>query len=321
MNKINIVMDNIYAKIIGADKETELEIYNELSFSVEEFGSENVMVRHLFNRKTKKTYAGLVPNVVEILKKLNLEYEVIDTRIKPEQNADFELLKVLNIGDGKTVPLKSRPYQDNIISHASEREVIQAATGAGKTFMMAGLIAKYKVKPVFVFADKLSLVTQIKEEFEKFLGIEVGIIGGGIRDVKDITICSVQSMINEDELLESAQFIMFDECLSYDSQVLMEDGTYEKIGKLVDEKSEAKVMSFNHTTGQIEPKKIISHSKTSLSQNGKKLMKLTIKKADGTTEIIECTDNHKIWVENLGMYVEARDLIKGQTVKTLKNRR
>lgn len=318
MSKVNIVMDNVYAKIIGADKETELAIYNELSFSVEEFGSDNVLVRHLFNRKTKKTYAGLVPNVIEILTKLGVEHEVIDTREKPEQNADFQLLKEIDIGGGKTVPLKSRPYQDQIISHATEREVIQAATGAGKTFMMAGLIEKYKVKPVLVFADKLSLVTQIKEEFEKFLGVEVGIIGGGIRDVKDITICSVQSMINEDELLEQAQFIMFDECLKYDSKVLMEDGTYEEIGKLVEEKSAKRVMSYNHKLNIIEPKSIVSHSKTPLGQNGKKLMRLTIKKNDGTTEIVECTDNHKIWVENLGVYVEAKDLVKGQIVKTVR---
>lgn len=319
MSKINIVMDNVFAKILNASKETELEIYQELSFSIEEFGSENVMVRHLFNRKTKKTYAGLVPNVVEILEKLGLEYEVIDTRIKPDQNADFSLVKEIDIGNGKTVPLTSRPYQDTIISLATEREVIQAATGAGKTFMMAGLIDKYKVKPVLVFADKLSLVTQIKEEFEKFLGTEVGIIGGGIKNVQDITICSVQSMINEDELLEQAQFIMFDECLNYDSEVLMSDGTYEKIGELVEKKSNKQVMSFNHTTGKMEPKKIISHSKTSLKDNNKQLMKITVRKDDGTLETIECTNNHKIWVKSLGQYVEASELIKGQTLTTLKN--
>lgn len=78
--------------------------------------------------------------------------------------------------------------------------------------MMAAIIAKFNVKPVLVFADKMSLVTQIKEEFEKFLGEEVGIIGGGTKEVRDITVCSVQSAINEDELLEDAKIVMFDEC-------------------------------------------------------------------------------------------------------------
>lgn len=113
--------------------------------------------------------------------------------------------------------------------------------------------------------------------------------------------------------------IMFDECLAYAEKVLMEDLTYEEIGKLVEEKSTKRVMSYNHQTGELEPKEIISHSKTPLNQNGKKLMRIKIRKEDGALEIIECTDNHKIWVESLGQYVEAKDLVKGQSVLTIKN--
>lgn len=315
-NKIHIILDNVYAKVVGASKEIEHNIWNELSFLVEEFGQEAPRRRHLFNRKTKKTYTGLVSYVERILKEAEADYEIVDSRDIPEKNADFKLVEYID--EAKKIPLGFRPYQREIVDRCEPRECLQAATGAGKTFMMAAIIAKFNVKPVLVFADKMSLVTQIKDEFEKFLGVEIGIIGGGVREVRDITICSVQSVVNDDELLDNAKMIMFDECLKYDSKVLMEDGTYEEIGKLVEEKSDRKVMSFNHETGKIEPKKIISHSKTPLSQNGKKLMKLTIRKADGTKEIIQCTDNHRIWVENLGKYVYARDLVKGQQVKNIK---
>jgi superfamily II DNA or RNA helicase len=235
MDKVQIIIDNVYAKIIGADKDAEFAIWNELSFQVEDFQSEQVRKRHLFNRKTKKTYTGLVPYVERILTEQGFEYEVIDSRVKPESNADFALVKELDIGGGKTVPLKSRPYQDKIIGDCQERECLQAATGAGKTFMMAGIIAKFNVKPVLVFADKLSLVTQIKDEFEKFLGVEVGIIGGGQKEIRDITICSVQSMINEDELLKNAQMIMFDECHHLPSNTMNEvarkaEDAYYRIG-------------------------------------------------------------------------------------------
>lgn len=318
MNKVKILVDNVFAQVNGATEEIEQTIYEKLSFSVEEFGTDNVMVRHLFNRKTKKTYAGLISYVTEILDEFKIPYDVEDQRVKPDSNADFKLVDEIDIGGGKTVPLDTRPYQKVIIDRATERECIQAATGAGKTFMMAGLIAKFNVKPVLVFADKLSLVTQIKDEFQKFLGVEVGVIGGGINEVRDITICSVQSVVENDEFLKSAKMIMFDECLKYASKVLMEDGTYEEIGKLVEEKSTKKVMSFNHETGQIEPKQIISHSKTPLKQNDKKLMKLTIRKSNGTLETIECTDNHKIWVESLRKYIKAGELIEGQKVKTFR---
>lgn len=156
---------------------------------------------------------------------------------------------------------------------------------------------------------------QIKEEFEKFLGIEIGIIGGGERSIKDINICTPQSA--DDETIKQAKLVMCDECLKYDQKVLMANGSYKKIGDLVKEKSTEMVISYNHKIGKLEPKPIIGHSETPLSKNGKKLMKLTIRKPDGSKEVIECTDNHKIWVESLGRYVEAGQLVKGQKVKTL----
>lgn len=317
MNKIKIIIDNVFAQVTGATEEIEQAIYEKLSFSVEEFGTDNVLIRHLFNRKTKKTYTGLISYVTEILEEFNVSYEIEDLRFKHQSNANFKLVEEIDIGNDKTVPLEMRPYQKEIIDRATERECIQAATGAGKTFIMAGLIAKFNVKPVLVFADKLSLVTQIRDEFQKFLGVEVGVIGGGINDIKDITICSVQSVVDNDELLKQAKMIMFDECMKYNTKILMADGTYKEIGKLVEEKSTEKVMSYNHKTGKVEPKKIISHSKTLLKKNNKKMMRLTIKKSDETLETIECTDNHKIWVESIGEYIKAGELVKGQKVKSI----
>jgi superfamily II DNA or RNA helicase len=99
---------------------------------------------------------------------------------------------------------------EEIIDNCSEREVILAATGAGKTFMMAGLIEKFNVKPVSIFADKLSLCNQIKDEFQKFLGVPIGIVGGGMNQKEDITVYSIQSA-NPTDIMDS-KMIMFDEC-------------------------------------------------------------------------------------------------------------
>lgn len=315
---VRIVLDNVYAKVIGVDHDTEMKIWNALSFEVEDFQGIQTRRRHLYNRKTKKTYTGLISYVEEILNNLDIEYQIVDNRVRPEPNADFKLVDRINtVGDNEWVKLEARPYQKTIIDNALPREVLQAATGAGKTFIMAGLVARFNVKPVLVFADKLSLVNQIRDEFTRFLGDEIGIIGGGMREVRDITVCSVQSMLEEDELLADAKMIMFDECLTYDSLILMEDGTYEKIGKLVEEKSKKRVMSYNHKTGRIEPKAIINHSKTPLRKGNKKLMRIKIRKSNERVEVITCTDNHKIWVEDMGKYVMAKDLIKGQTVGVL----
>ena len=89
---IKLILDNVYIKIENIEKSIEMTIWNRLSFEVEEFAQEHVNIRHLYNRKTKKTYMGLLPNLLEILNELDEEYEIIDKRIKHEPNADFKLV-------------------------------------------------------------------------------------------------------------------------------------------------------------------------------------------------------------------------------------
>jgi superfamily II DNA or RNA helicase len=318
MEKVTIVVDNVYAKIEHATKDLEMKIYEKLSFTVEEYGAEHVMVRHLFNRKTKKTYTGLLPYVMEIFDEYGVEYVVLDNRIKPDKNADFELVKSFTNKDGKQIDILARPYQQEIIDRATEREVIQAATGAGKTFMMAGVIAKFQVKPVLVFADKLSLVTQIKEEFTKFLGEEIGIIGGGIRDVKDITICSVQSMVEENDLLESSQMIMFDECFVGDTQVTLSDGTTKTISEICDNQIHCKVVSYDTNKKQFEDSHVIGWMRKSVKDKNKKIVKVTAILKNQETRVFSCTEDHKIWVYSKNEYVEARKLTKDMVLLSSK---
>ena len=90
---------------------------------------------------------------------------------------------------------------------------------------------------------------------------------------------------------------------------------------MVEEKSNEEVKSYNHKTNTFEPKKIINHSKTPIKQNNKKLMRITIKDSNGKLKTITCTDNHKIWIEELQQYVEAKYLVKGQHTITIKGER
>ena len=176
--------------------------------------------------------------------------------------------------------------------------------------MMAAIVAKFNVKPVALFADKITLCEQLKQEFEKFLGVKVGIVGGGRNEREDITVFSAQSATPED--VQDAKLLMVDECLEYNQLVLMEDGTYEKIGDLVENNIDKKVMSYNHIKNILEPRKISSYSKLKLGD--KKLMKITTV----GNHTIKCTNNHKFWVNNLNQYIEADKLTKDMFLK-LKN--
>lgn len=301
---IKLKVDNSYTEIRGMSKECEMKIFEKLSFTVEEFNSPYLKIRHLYNRKTKKTYTGLLNQILEIFDERGEDYEIIDVRTKWESNANFKLVDFID--KEKTIPLKIRPYQQEIINVCRDRDILCCATGAGKTFIMAGLIEKFNVKPVAVFADKIGLCEQLRDEFEKFLGVKVGLVGGGYNEKQDITVYSIQSAKEED--VEDAKMVMIDECLEYNQKVLMADGSYKKIGDLVEEKSNEEVISYNHKTNTFEPKKIINHSKTPIKQNNKKLMRITIKDSNGKLKTITCTDNHKIWVEELREYIEAKKI-------------
>ena len=306
---VKLELDNVYVKITGLTKEQEYTLWSRLAFRVEVFGVQEVRYRHLFNRKTKKTYAGLTPNAIEILKEYGIPYKLIDKRVKPESNEKYELVKEIN---GNTVEL--RPYQQEIVNKCSERETIQAATGAGKTVIMAALIAKYKVSPTCVFADKISLCTQLKSEFEKFLGREIGFIGDGIYNPKDITVMSIQSA--DEELCKQAKMILVDECLPANAKISMSDGSTETIGNIVKNKLKANVITFNTKTNSLEDCKIINFMERPIGERSIYLLSI---KTSNQTFNLTCTNNHKIWVEESQSYVRAEQIEKNMHVVCYNN--
>lgn len=301
---IKLILDNVFIEIKGASKECEFEIWNKLSFTVDEYGNPYPKTRHLYNRKTKKTYAGLLHHVIDILDERGEEYSIEDTRTKWEPNADYKLVEYVD--EAKTIKLEPRPYQKQIIDGAEARECLQAATGAGKTFMMAALAAKFNVKPLAVFADKLTLVEQLKTEFEKFLGRPVGIVGGGKKQVEDITVYSIQSVIEED--VKDAKMIMIDECLTGDTIIKMWNGQEFTLQEIVEKRVQMAVKTYNTDKEIFEPKYIYDYRKISLKEKNKKIMMITCKDESENIYNVKCTQDHKIWIHSQNKYRKAEDI-------------
>ena len=90
----------------------------------------------MYNRKNIKTYTGLLNQILEIFDERGEDYEIIDIRTKWESNANFKLVDFID--EEKTIPLKIRPYQQEIINVCRDRDILCCATGGGKTFIMAG---------------------------------------------------------------------------------------------------------------------------------------------------------------------------------------
>jgi len=134
---------------------------------------------------------GLVHVAKEFLEEKGFVVKPIDKRIKITEFGNYSI-------EGGS----PRPYQEQIINKAIKRQrgLVKLATGGGKTFVGAALIARLNVFPFVFYVPSLDLLNQTKEEFERFIyhqgsPSKVGIIGGGECDIQDINVMTQQTAI------------------------------------------------------------------------------------------------------------------------------
>ena len=105
-------------------------------------------------------------------------------------------------------------------------------------------------------------------------------------------------------VLNSFDMVVFDECFSYYSRVMLEDGSLEYIGRIVTQKLPVKVMSYNWEKKQFEAKRVVNYF-----DNGRKPL-LSLKTQYGTVQV---TENHKYYRMD-GTSVLAGELKPGDKV-------
>ena len=142
----------------------------------------------------------------------------------------------------------------------------------------------------------------------------VAIAEGRAVDVIEMDAASHTSVEDAREIIERVQFrpsegshkvYVIDECFRYDEPVTLADGSKVPIGKLVDERWQADVLSYNEQTRQIEPKPIVRHMR---KQPTLPMVRVTLNR----NRAIVCTLNHKFYTPQ-GM-VRAGELVSGQFV-------
>ncbi len=88
-----------------------------------------------------------------------------------------------------------RDYQDEALDawrQAGRRGVVVLPTGAGKTVLALKAIEELG-EATLVVVPTLVLVDQWREELEEAFGVDVGVLGGGRRDVRPITVSTYDS--------------------------------------------------------------------------------------------------------------------------------
>lgn len=112
-------------------------------------------------------------------------------------------------------PFTPYPHQVEALAawrEAQGRGVVELPTGAGKT-LLAVLAIQAIQRPTLVVVPTLELMRQWAEILETHLDAEVGMVGGGINDRRDLTVTTYDSAAMHTEF-SGARYgmIVFDEC-------------------------------------------------------------------------------------------------------------
>ncbi len=184
--------------------------------------------KHLFNKRTHTFPTGLLPRIINFLKREDIPFKLIDNRVKPAPSLQIP-----------EPVIKLRDYQDMVIQKALKyhRGIIEMATGSGKTIVAASIIAQLQIPTVF-FVHSKELLYQAIDVFKKTLKMNIGQLGDGHINIQPITVATIQTVTralgekyllfdeedqddptqidsHKDDIvnaIESAQLVFFDEC-------------------------------------------------------------------------------------------------------------
>jgi len=126
-----------------------------------------------------------------------------------DQASNYKQIKY-NLSD----QLKPRDYQVEAKQHweQAKRGVCVLPTGSGKSFL-AQLIIQSVGRSTLVLAPTIDLILQWHKGLSEAFGIEVGLLGGGSHEIRDLTVSTYDSArLMADRLGDKFCLLVFDEC-------------------------------------------------------------------------------------------------------------
>lgn len=166
---------------------------------------------------------------------------------------------------------------------------------------------------VIVIDSVAALVPRAEIEGEmgdSHVGLQARLMSQALRKLSGAIKQSNSAVLFTNQLREKVG-VMFG-CFHYSSRVVLADGTTEKIGKIVNQKMDVEVLSFNIKTGMFEPRRVVNWF-----DNGNAEFFLQFKvdsnHGRGKSEFA-CTPNHLLLTED--GYVQAGELEPGDKLVT-----
>jgi len=171
---------------------------------------------------------------------------------------------------------------------------------------------------IIVIDSVAALVPRAEIEGEmgdSHVGLQARLMSQALRKITGVLSTTGTTCIFINQLREKIG-VMFG-CFSYGTRVTLADGTQEKIGKIVNQKMDVEVLSYNPETDRIEPKRVVNWF-----NNGKteQFLQFTVAKSGGNGRAqFAATENHLI--RTPGGWREAGELIAGDRVMLAEQQR
>ena len=180
---------------------------------------------------------GVVSKAIAYLRSQYLTCKVYDKREKVDKSLDLKM---------NVVEFEIRDYQTDAVYKACnvERGVMQSATGSGKGFMGASVIAKLNVSPFIFYVTSKDLLKQAKDELERFINyngssLDVGVIGDGKCDIRDVNVMTIQTAVRacgmKYQKFDDEEKIIREKGVSEKNKIEIKDLIMSAKGMIVDE--------------------------------------------------------------------------------------
>ncbi|MBF0440990.1 MAG: DEAD/DEAH box helicase family protein [Oligoflexales bacterium] len=184
------------------------ELFFDLGSLVMEFGNtglpEELSEFFIWDSRTKQWRCEAYSYRSVILSCRKSGFEILDCARKYEK---LNLVKKNSITPRTHQKLALEKWIEN-----GSKGVISLPTGAGKTILAMMAISSVS-RPTLVVVPTIDLLYQWNEVARNFFDVEVGLLGGGNKEIKEITISTYDSAsIFIESLGNRFGFIIFDEC-------------------------------------------------------------------------------------------------------------
>ncbi len=191
--------------------------------------------------------------------------------------------------------------------------VSQPDTGE-QALEIADMLVRSGALDVIVIDSVAALVPRAEIEGEmgdSHVGLQARLMSQALRKMTGALSNTGTTAIFINQLREKIG-VMFG-CASYDTRVLLADGTREQIGRIVEQRMPVEVMSYDPEIGRVVPRKVVSWFDNGVTD---RFMRITVADAGSVTgrgkATLSMTDNHL--VRTPGGWREAGELAAGDRV-------